>query len=405
MTVSCLDSTIKAARRSLVGGEHAMRVSPNPEVLTWAIRRCGEDAGSLVRAFPKLEDWISGESQPTLKQAESFARRTHVSLDLLFANSVPELGLQIADFRTLGGTRAEPSPELYDTVNQMMYRQDWMRSYFLEEGHDPVPIVGAFGDSHGGGSDAEVADAIKGWLSLEGDWAFSLPDSQAALRCLRDAAEAKRVSVVINGIVGDNTHRPLSVSEFRGFVLSDSAAPLIFINGRDAKAAQIFTLAHELAHLAFAKTGVVAPEAETADEGLALERRCDSIAAELLMPGELFADTWHGGDRNGGYARCLCAAKAFKTSVPACARRAVGLGLMGWPEYRSVIDQHLQRNGSSRTSGGGGNYYHTKGDRLGAVFSDAVLTALKSNAITYVEAFRLTGLGPKTFDAYFEGIV
>lgn len=33
----------------------------------------------------------------------------------------------------------------------------------------------------------------------------------------------------MSGIVGNNTHRPLSIDEFRAFSITDDYAPLIFI--------------------------------------------------------------------------------------------------------------------------------------------------------------------------------
>ena len=77
-----------------------------------------------------------------------------------------------------------------------------------------------------------------------------------ALRRLRNQFDAAGVLVCFNGVVGNNTRRKLDPKEFQGFALADEYAPLVFVNSADFKAAQIFTLAHELAHLFVAESGV-----------------------------------------------------------------------------------------------------------------------------------------------------
>lgn len=217
-----------------------MALKPNPVVMQWAIERSGIAIDSLQKKWPKITSWLNGTADPTLKQIQDFAKKTHVNLNLLFADEVPDMSLQIADFRTVGNVSPCPSPELYDTINDMLYRQDWMSAYFAEEEYDPISLVGMFREVSGSSDNtAEMAAMIRDYLGLEENWAFGARDYSEALRQFKSAVEARRISVVINGVVGDNTSRLLSVDEFRGFVLSDRFAPIVFINGRDAKSAQI----------------------------------------------------------------------------------------------------------------------------------------------------------------------
>ncbi len=51
-------------------------VAVKPELIRWAIDRSGLSTDDLLEKFPKLNEWTSGERQPTFRQLESFARTT-----------------------------------------------------------------------------------------------------------------------------------------------------------------------------------------------------------------------------------------------------------------------------------------------------------------------------------------
>jgi len=55
------------------------------------------------------------------------------------------------------------------------------------------------------------------------------------LRFLVQQSEKAAIVILQSGYVGSNTHRSLSVDEFRGFVLADPYAPIIFLNAKDTR--------------------------------------------------------------------------------------------------------------------------------------------------------------------------
>jgi Zn-dependent peptidase ImmA (M78 family) len=102
---------------------------------------------------------------------------------------------------------------------------------------------------------------------------------ETALTLQIEQIEESGVLVMRNGIVGANTHRPLSVEEFRGFALADKYAPLIFLNGADGKAAQMFTLAHELVHIWLGESGI-SNLSRTYTVAQRVEAFCNSVACK-----------------------------------------------------------------------------------------------------------------------------
>ena len=377
----------------------------NPEVLEWAVRRSDLPQEQVLKAFPKFPQWLDGSWKPTARQLRDFAIKTHVSVSDLFSASIPDYSLQIADFRTRDDLPAlDPSPELFDSVEAMLSRQEWMREFFIHEGYPRVGFVGSRkGQPLTDATATALAQGMHALLRLDDDWARACPTVPDALRVLKDAIERAGISVVINGVVGDNTHRKLEVSEFRGFTLADEYAPLVFVNGRDAKNAQLFTLIHELCHLAFSQTGVSnAPEDEDGD--IEMERFCNAVAAEFLVPSNVLLPWWSSHPM-APYKKVQTISRSCKASFVVVARKAHDEGLLGQNEFFATLKKHQEETAAVATPGkGGGNYYLNERYKLGLVFSDAVIAAVHSGYLTYRDAYDLTGMSAPSFQKYLEEV-
>jgi Zn-dependent peptidase ImmA (M78 family) len=369
------------------------------EVLVWAIERAGFTPSDLEIKFPKIHEWIIGVKQPTLKQLIKFAKITRTPFGFLFLKKPPTEKLPIPFYRTNNNEQQEivqnVSPELRDTIYLMQRRQLWMKEYLVDSGADPLPYVHSVKLDE---TPEMVAQKIRETLGLDEDWASKLPNWEHALQLLRDAIENIGVLVTLNGIVGNNTRRKLSTNEFRGFVLVDEHAPLLFVNNADFKAAKIFTLIHELAHIFIGKSAAFDLR-EMLPANNKLELFCNQAAADFLVPKNQLFDCWAVAKKTHEPFHYL--AGKFKVSVLVIARRALDLNLV---DKSSFIEFYYQYQNDERrmksNKAGGGDFYKNQNLRVGRRFATAVMQAAKEGKVSYHEAFRLTGLYGKTFDKY-----
>lgn len=368
-------------------------------VLRWAVERSGRP--DTVRSkFPKLSEWLRGQSRPTLRQLENLSKATSTPLGYFFLPQPPEESLPIPHFRTHTDEHVErPSPDLLDTVQTMERRQAWMRDYLTDQGNNPLGFVRTARISE---EPEYIARRIREKLEIGNGWASQQPTWSAALRELEIKAEDAGLLVVVSGIVGNNTRRKLDPHEFRGFVLVDDYAPLVFVNGADGKAAQMFTLAHEIAHVWFGSSAAFdLRELQPAPDET--EQACNRVAAEFLVPAVELQDVW-GHVRNRP-DRFSALALRFKVSEIVAARRALDLGLVTknafFAFYEDYQDQWLD---AARKKQAGGDFYATQNLRIGRRFAEAVVRATKEGRLLYGEAFRLTGLYGRTFDRYAESL-
>lgn len=367
-------------------------IEVHPAILQWAIER--NPRSNIRSRFPKLDKWLRGEAKPTLRQLEQLAKVTAVPFGYFFLDEPPQEELPIPFFRTQkdeGGRL--PSPGLIEVVYTMQRRQTWMREYLEEHGYERLPFVGSFSVE---ANPVEVSQSIRDVLELSDDWAAQERTWTDALRKLQEKTEDADIIVVSSSVVGNNPHRPLDPEEFRGFVLVDEYAPLVFINSADAKSAQIFTLAHELAHIWLGESAAFDLRAlQPADNRV--ERACDQIAAEFLVPSERLRNFWREASRKNQPFQTL--AQDFKVSEAVVARRALDLQLINKDEFFEFYEDYLRRLQPAMPAEGG-NFYVTQRLRLGRRFAETVVQAVREGALLYHEAYRLTGLYGRTFERF-----
>ncbi len=371
------------------------RISVPPDMLLWACERAGYEVNDLARQIPQLPAWIRRERQPTLKQLKKLAKRTHTPLGYLFLPEPPQERLPVPDYRTVKGVaEVRMSPDLLDTIHTMQLRQMWLRDILIENDAEPLTFVRS---ARLEDKPSAVGQEMRRALNLNDWWSVEVRTWEDAVGKLRRAIERTGVMAIINGVVGNNTHRRLKVQEFRGFALVDPYAPLIFVNGADAKSAQMFTLAHELAHIWLGTEGL--SNFDTLLPGdVAVEKWCDQAAAEFLVPAQELGTCWFEVKSHTDRFEEL--ARIFKVSPVVAARRVLDLNLIDRREFFDFYELYKSKEHNKSKRLGGGDFYKSQDARVGKLFATQVLRAAMEGRIGFKEAYDLTGLNGGTFQKY-----
>lgn len=262
----------------------------------------------------------------TVPQAEKLAKKARIPFGYLFLAEPPQLARPtIPDLRQAQDT--EPlSQDFYETLEDALVKQEWFAEYLQEHGAKPLSIVGKFSARERPSPQAVAADIAKQLEISDEDRRISV-DADAYFSRLSAKAEAKGILVMKSGFVKSNTRRTLSEKEFRGFALPHPIAPLVFVNGNDAKVAAVFTLMHEIAHIWLGVEGVSDVALKNNHPS---ERLCNAVAANVLVPIDRFSEIW------GGPQDLDRTAKFFRVSKLVIARRALDQKLVDQTFYDEV---------------------------------------------------------------------
>ena len=373
-----------------------VRVVAAPSVLTWALEVSSTEP-EKVRSKFAVEKWIEGAAQPTLKQLQSFATITGVPFGYLLLAEPPQWTLPVPDFREGFANFPTPSADLIAVLNLAERRQAWYREYALAQGATALAFVGSAADAN----PVEAAAEIRATLGIEvvdrsGNW------SDARKLLLRNFESVGGLTVATS-MVGNNTHRWLNEDEFRGFSLVDDIAPLIFVNTHQTLNGQIFTIAHELAHVWRGASGIGNEDPRSGGQSN-IERWCNAVASEVLVPSEELRARY-GPLANLGTTEVLDRLAAdFRCGTLVVLQALNRARLRRFEDFDAAYDGEVRRLAQlseERQSSGGGNHYNSQPFRVGERLSRALVADTLEGRTTFTEAMDLMSMKSlSTFDEY-----
>ncbi|WP_063625052.1 ImmA/IrrE family metallo-endopeptidase [Pseudomonas syringae] len=355
------------------------------DLLDWAAGQVGktlEDVASVIASGKGIDQILAGNL--TVRQLEKYAHVTQTPFGYLLLEAPPSIAKpKLPDMRQVAS--ADPlGPDFFAVLEDVIEKQNWYLDYLNDIGADPLPFIGKFDLS----ADAEsVASDIAISAGIDQGLKKSCATQAEYFRALSERFEAIGILVFKNSIVKSNSKRGLSVSEFRGFAICDDYAPAVFINGKDAEAAWIFTLAHEVAHLWLGESGVSdIPSPRDFSPGRNVESFCNSVAAELLVPVSEFLSLWKENESDS----IDRASRHFKVSKLVVGRRAYELGKISKEQYSKLYALSYKAGGS------GGNPYATIPVRNSKKVTNALVKSAMEGSILMRDAARLLNITPNT---------
>lgn len=365
-----------------------------PELLRWARERASLEPDELARKVgtkdnpAPIDEWERTGEVP-VKKLEKLAKTTHAPFAMLFLSKPPEESLPIQDFRRgPDRERRHPSLNLLQTVYDCQFRQSWLSGHLQSEGELPLDFVNS------ASVDSNVTDvgrSIRERLRIGTEERRANANVAEAVLWMIDRLDEAGITVQRSGVVGNHTKRRLDPAEFKGFALADRWAPMIFLNGNDWLASQMFTIAHECAHIWIGQSGI--PDGDWFGEpDDPAERWCNRVAAEVLMPEDEVRAEWRANERPREAATRL--RRRFHVSGLALLVRARILNLIDQRAFdtaRREEDQEFAESTTDREGKGGGDFYRTAKVRLGKRFIREVVASTLEGKTLYSEAFELLG--------------
>ena len=379
-----------------------VNVNIQPAIISWALSQTSEEKLG-TKLVDNIKHWLDGTKSPTFNQIEDFSKKSHIPLGYFFLQTPPIEQISLLEYRTLDSIQlTNPSRNLIDTNHDMEAVQEWMVNYRKEWNYDTISIVGSL---KGITDISVIADTIRKDLGLNIEWYKDCGNPSEAFNKVRGLLEECGIVVMMNGIVGKNTHRALDVNEFRAFAMVNEWAPLIFINGADSAGGRLFSLFHELVHLWIGENDLYNDTKYSANGIKPIEVTCNAVAGALMVPKTVFLEKWNNNTNDDIHEKIKELARMFRCSSSVIARRALDNKKIDQNVYNMVIEDAIEAYiQTKQEKSSGGDYYRVARSKLDGVFVRALCESVNSGRTSFTEAYRLTNTTSKTFSEVASGL-
>lgn len=375
-----------------------------PSVLAWARTSIGlsvEEVGLKLRTpASTIETWENGSGAPSYVQLEKLAYEIyHRPLATFFLPQPPDEASPQREFRTLPQTDlASLAVDTHLHLRKGHAFQIALRELFgaRNPNNDPIWRKARLQVT---GSVKLQAEQVRAALGVSLDEQTTWGSEEIALKQWRVAIEQAGAFVFKSSF---------KQGEISGFCLADSEFPVIYLNNSVAATRQIFSLMHELAHLLLNVNGLSKYGDSYADflpaSERAIEKFCNAIAAEVLVPADDFESVVRGylppiGELGDEHFASI--ARRYSVSREAIARRLLDAGRITQTSYAErAVAWKKQRK---RTSGG--NYYNTQGQYLSYRYSQEVIGRYYNQQLSSAQAADYLGMKAKNLPGFEQRIL
>jgi Zn-dependent peptidase ImmA (M78 family)/DNA-binding XRE family transcriptional regulator len=252
----------------------------NPKLLVWARESASLTEEAVAKKIgvkaERIRAWESGQERPSVAQLRNFAAATKRPLAVFYLAEPPDTFDALHDFRA--GTGAEvpaaASPDLAFEIRKAYDRREWGLELMSDlQLNPPTFDVRLRLDE-----DIEIAGAkLRAAFGVR-------TEMQSRWRVDYEAFREWRALLEHAGILTFQA-TDLELDEARGFSISLKPLPAVVVNIKDAYRGRIFTLLHEVTHIALNEGGICdLDDNQRRNASAKVEAYCNRVAGAVLFP-------------------------------------------------------------------------------------------------------------------------